>query len=486
MLRNGRLSTLEEWLDAASRLKLKAPVLDIARAEVALRQGAVGRAEALSLLIARRSKVPKDVRCRAFCVAGQAAHLNNRDEASFQRYQKAQLLAQDPANKRDAIWGQLISARVLRREEALHELLSSFLTDEPTGADEVLRAANAQISVASRIGGLPTALETALSAHSVLEEAVDPLIRTSFLNSLGRTLSLLARYDEAAGVADQEILDATQTRLTFVLPHAYVAKAVAELGLRHFGEAESALTAADRIAKDIGDTHNLFDVQTVRCKLAITTKDFERALSMAVARQWNELPTSEMLAEHEAARALALACANREGEARAAAGEAETLSMVPEIAGLVACVRAVCALTRGEDAASHHAVSQALDSMCDLGVFDPLVIACRAYPPFIPRALASARHSDTLLQVLSRTRDVGLEKPGAELDSNASASVLSRREAEVLDLLTLGYTNREIASALYIAEVTVKVHVRHILKKLGVRSRTEAVLVTLRRDATDS
>ena len=59
-------------------------------------------------------------------------------------------------------------------------------------------------------------------------------------------------------------------------------------------------------------------------------------------------------------------------------------------------------------------------------------------------------------------------------------ALLSPREAEVLDLLTLGYTNKEIAKALYIAEVTVKVHVRQILRKLGVRSRTQAALAAVR------
>jgi DNA-binding NarL/FixJ family response regulator len=46
----------------------------------------------------------------------------------------------------------------------------------------------------------------------------------------------------------------------------------------------------------------------------------------------------------------------------------------------------------------------------------------------------------------------------------------------VLGLLGLGYTNKEIASKLVIAEVTAKVHVRNILRKLRLRSRTEAAV----------
>ena len=53
---------------------------------------------------------------------------------------------------------------------------------------------------------------------------------------------------------------------------------------------------------------------------------------------------------------------------------------------------------------------------------------------------------------------------------------LSKREKEVLHLVARGMTNPEIAAALFIAEATVKVHVHHILEKLGVRSRTAAAL----------
>ena len=64
---------------------------------------------------------------------------------------------------------------------------------------------------------------------------------------------------------------------------------------------------------------------------------------------------------------------------------------------------------------------------------------------------------------LSNSADYGDEK-------------LTPRETEVLRLMTGGYSNREIASALDLSEGTVKNHVSNILGKLGVRDRTRAVL----------
>jgi DNA-binding NarL/FixJ family response regulator len=63
-----------------------------------------------------------------------------------------------------------------------------------------------------------------------------------------------------------------------------------------------------------------------------------------------------------------------------------------------------------------------------------------------------------------------------EFDALEVPDPLTEREVEVLRLATGGYSNREIAEALHMAEGTVKNHVSSILSKLGVRDRTRAVL----------
>ncbi len=56
---------------------------------------------------------------------------------------------------------------------------------------------------------------------------------------------------------------------------------------------------------------------------------------------------------------------------------------------------------------------------------------------------------------------------------------LTERETEILRLMSGGYSNKEIARSLDVAEGTVKNHVSNILSKLGVRDRTRAVLKAL-------
>jgi DNA-binding NarL/FixJ family response regulator len=61
-------------------------------------------------------------------------------------------------------------------------------------------------------------------------------------------------------------------------------------------------------------------------------------------------------------------------------------------------------------------------------------------------------------------------------DDGYESEALTMREVEIVRLMTGGYSNREIAGALFLSEGTVKNHVSNILSKLGVRDRTRAVL----------
>jgi two-component system, NarL family, response regulator LiaR len=67
-----------------------------------------------------------------------------------------------------------------------------------------------------------------------------------------------------------------------------------------------------------------------------------------------------------------------------------------------------------------------------------------------------------------------------EVRAPETTEALTERETEVLHLLADGQSNKEIARHLYIGEDTVKTHVRHILGKLGVQSRTQAALYAIR------
>lgn len=69
----------------------------------------------------------------------------------------------------------------------------------------------------------------------------------------------------------------------------------------------------------------------------------------------------------------------------------------------------------------------------------------------------------------------------ATLAEHLSEDQLSPREIEVLQFVSTGRLNKEIAAQLSLAEGTIKMHVRNILSKLGASDRTEAVTIALRR-----
>lgn len=69
----------------------------------------------------------------------------------------------------------------------------------------------------------------------------------------------------------------------------------------------------------------------------------------------------------------------------------------------------------------------------------------------------------------------------ANLAEHFSNDALTPRETEVLAQIAGGNRNRDIAERLFISEETVKVHIKHIMDKLGASDRTQAVAIAIRR-----
>lgn len=85
--------------------------------------------------------------------------------------------------------------------------------------------------------------------------------------------------------------------------------------------------------------------------------------------------------------------------------------------------------------------------------------------------------------VIDTPAPVAAEAPSAP--SEESGSPLSPREEDVLREIARGLSNKEIARALDIAETTVKIHVQHILRKLGLTSRVQAAVYASDRQRAD-
>lgn len=128
-----------------------------------------------------------------------------------------------------------------------------------------------------------------------------------------------------------------------------------------------------------------------------------------------------------------------------------------------------------------------------------LMLSTYDNPTYIARAAAlgangyllKSESRDRLLEAIRRaaagdllwTREEMRKVTGA-LTTTRMSDVeipLTQRESEVLQQLALGLTNREIAQSLAISYETVKEHVQHILRKIGVSDRTQAAVWAVRK-----
>jgi DNA-binding CsgD family transcriptional regulator len=156
--------------------------------------------------------------------------------------------------------------------------------------------------------------------------------------------------------------------------------------------------------------------------------------------------------------------------------EAEKESIGIETAITAGCALAVLALRQGFVEEGLQRARAALARATESRMIEAFVVAYRGFPELVVSLLQDRDAHDDLSRVLLRVGDDSIVTSSERSDAERSVQSLSRREKEVLALLAQGMSNAEIGHALFISPVTVKVHVRHIFEKLGVRTRAAAVL----------
>lgn len=450
----------------------------MARSEAALWRGQFSHAR---LLAERTLNVLVDGaphRSRAGRLASQAAYWLNDDEAALSHGLKAVEWAETPSDERAALWSAYLAALGQASEEA-EALLLSLSQRAGSDVDSALRVAIGRVSYASRKGSFKGAWLLLEPLLPLAEATRDPAVATSFLAQCAIVRVMAAEYEHGLALVTTALERSEKLGLTVALPQCLFWKALAEIGL---GRLEHARASAERLRSLVVDPYTeIIDLQLkLRLQLALGgtcewnlyERDFPSELQRVAVGDFYGVVGLGLTAagKPEALRFLELA--------RSLSSSAEARYFV-EFAELIA------AFHRGEPDAANRASSLARAAHDD-GMDDAWVMAYRLCPDVLT-SVANSPNWPAFRVVVERANDasfalhLGVSDFGDRTGRTPTAA-LTRREAEVLELLRVGLSNSEIAERLVISTSTAKVHVHHILEKLGVESRLQAALTRRERD----
>ena len=472
LLRSGRVSTLEKIGRYAHVTATHiSPLVDLVDAELAFRDGLFARAESLATRPARRLEPLHPLLSHAHWLAGQGAQLTFNHEKAAAHFRKANGTAREDDDARDALWGLALTSLYSESPTAPTAVADLDARRDKSPID-LVRAVTGNMQLLRYTTGFRDAARPEEGLH-FLAAVQDPRVRTSFTNTYAYQLIVTGQYDDALGVAEGTLDEVETYQLTWARPHAHWCLAAAHLGLRQFGTAERWLQHVERAADHLHDGHLAMNAAALRARLLLALQQPEEACVMLNIDE--NLPAHRaMRGELLATKALALAVVGDVHESTRLAEDAIRLTTSVDAHALAACAKAVVAERTGRDASE---IASWVSIPACLGAWDAVVCSARAWPELLPNLKNAPELGLELRSALRRSRDYELaNRAGLSLGRKplAHRSALSPREQEVLQLVRQGLTNAEIARALFIEESTVKVHVSHVLEKVGAHTRTEA------------
>ncbi len=479
VLAGGRLATLEQWLDEAYRLIPGEEIVQLVEIELAFRKGRWAETEDKARQLARRVTYHHPLASKALFRAAQVAQLDDRQAESFTLLSEARARSTTQSDLRRALWTRFLTLTDLEEPDLAATALRELEALPQESIEDAIRLSQGPLHLAARWGGVREALERHRTALGLLDRTSDPLVRSGFLQSYGTALMLAGRYEEARECADKQIVEATRSGLDWVRPHGLELKALAQIGMRDFDEAQSGLRTAYKLAENSDDRHAQANASAISARILLAQGEASRALQVLErSRFLNAGPGME--GELRSIRALALASLGHLDQAALEVNASAAITSHLEARGLRAYAAVLIALAHSasRDELSDQ-LSAALSDSAVTGNADSFVTSYRVVPDLLSVISNSGLQLDEFLLRPVRTYDKGLaDKAGltARQPPVITGERLTKREEEVLSLVRLGLSNRQIAHTLWIAESTAKAHVRNIFGKLGVRSRTEAAL----------
>ena len=474
LLAAGQSETLEKWLAACGAAGVTVAGASLARAEILIRKGEMSAAAAVAGDTAARLTEDHADFAWACNLAGRALHFTSEEEAAFERFETGRRTAKTEQDTKEALWGLALVAVEIDPDAAstfLDELESGY----PHDLDIRFRLAAGRAVASEQLSSLAGVWPQFQALLPSVQLSQDPLAASCFL-AIGAAMSVMSgSYRRGLHLADHALSICKDLRLDFGLGTCLAHRAAAEIGMRQFAKAQRTLRAFERTPICREDPFFRLEGLKLRARLLAS----QGALEEAIQTQ-TELPTSRTpdrpLGVFLSTVAILYAALGKTTEALATASAARDHGSSVEMRYCSLLAEAI-AIEADKDAFRRRA-TQVIVECGRAHYLDGLVFAYRVCPALLttedPEARALLQRAVSAGHDHDLAREAGIDISRDEFDD--PLSVLTPREREVLALLSQGMTNAEIAGRLYISPSTAKVHVRHILRKLGARTRLQAVL----------